>query len=192
VLKQHRDVGSRLSAQVALESGADFSARIANLTANTIFLSTHQHARFREKVRVTLFSVSVDGEVVHASVDPPGFLVAFTAPPHTMRVLEERMHMVGVMWPESHRHFDRQPTLENLIPPSITDRTSDFEEPTNTGSPAIQVPDEDDTGDVLSSPAGLQSSRNAPRLRSTTVVGEHNTEEVVFDEPTEDGYQDRD
>jgi hypothetical protein len=184
-------MGSSLSAQVALESGDDFAARIANLTTNSVFLRTQRQARFREKVRVTLFSVSVDGEVVHASVDPPGLLVSFTAPPQTLRVLEERMHMVGVMWPDPHRHFDRQPTLENLIPPSLAQRASDFEEPTNTGSPAIRVPDDVDTGDVLSTPAGIgQEVKNAPRLRSTTVVGEHETEEVVFDEPTEDGYQD--
>ena len=189
-LAQHQGMGSTLSAHVALESGDDFSARVANLTTASVFLRTHRQARFREKVRVTLFSVSVDGEVVHASLDPPGFLVSFTAPPQTIRVLEERMHMVSIMWPDPQRHFDRQPTLENLIPPSVAQRAADFEEPTNTGSPAINVPDDVDTGDVLRSPAGLaNSARNVPRLRSTTVVGEHETEEVVFDEPTEDGYQ---
>jgi hypothetical protein len=183
-------MASSLSAQVALESGDEFAARIANLTSSSVFLRTTRPARFREKVRVTLFSVSVDGEVVHATMEPPGFLVTFTAPPQTLRVLEERMHMVSIIWPDPHRHFDRQPTLENLIPPSVAQRIVDFDEPTNTGSPAITVPDDAETGDVLSTPAGIApQAKTAPRLRSTTVVGEHETEEVVFDEPTDDGYQ---
>ncbi len=188
-MAQHRGMGSTLSAHVALESGDDFTARIANLTAISIFLRTQRQARFREKVTVTFMSLSVEGEVVHACTDPPGLLVVFTASPETQHAIVERMNAVSCMWPDPSRPFDRQPTLENLIPPSITER-SEFEEPTNTGSPPIQVPDEMETADVLSTPAGIPVIRDAPRLRATTVVGEHPTDEVVFDEPTDDGYLD--
>ncbi len=184
-------MGATLSAHVLLESGDEFSAKIANLTANSLFIRTHRVARFRERVKVTLLSVTVDGEVVHASNDPPGIVVAFDAPDPVLRIIEERMHMVGSVWPDVSRNFDRQPTLENLIPPSITDRNpSEFDEPTNTGSPPITLPEDSETGDILSTPAGIAVVRDAPRLRATTVVGEHETDEVVFDEPTEDGYQD--
>jgi hypothetical protein len=89
--------------------------------------------------------------------------------------------------PDPSRNFDRQPTLENLVPPSIV---TDFDEPTNTGSDPITVPEDSETGD-LSRPVGIPiSNRETPRLRATTVVGEHETDEVVFDEPTEDGYKD--
>jgi hypothetical protein len=188
-MAQHAGMGSTLSAQVVLESGDGFTGRIANLTTSSIFIRTHRQARFREKVTVNLFSVTVVGQVVHASNDPPGIVIAFDAPDPTLKILEERMDTVSCIWPDPARNFDRHPTLENLIPPSVAGE-SPFDEPTNTGSPAIEIPEEMDTGDVLSEPAAIPSLRESPRLRATTVVGEQQTDEVVFDEPTDDGYKD--
>jgi hypothetical protein len=181
-------MGSTLSAHVVLESGDGFTGRIANLTPSSVFIRTHRQVRFRERVTVSLFSVTVVGEVVHASTDPPGIVIAFDAPDPTLKMIEERMDKVSCIWPDPGRNFDRHPTLENVLPPSVAE--SAFDEPTNTGSPAPQIPEDMDTGDVLNGPAAMPLGSNSPRLRATTVVGENKTDEVVFDEPTEDSYPD--
>jgi hypothetical protein len=174
-----------LSAHVVPESGNDFTARIANLTPATVFVETKMHLEFGERVTVTFFSVSVEGVVIHASVDPPGVVVVFDATPETRSQIVERMGEVRRVWPDAGRGFSVASTLETVIPPAITERHQ-FDEPTNTGSPPIIVADPD--VDELSSPVALPLVRESPRLRATTVVGnEPERDELNFEETTEDG-----
>lgn len=174
------------SAHVVLESGDDFTARIANLTPSSVFVQTKKHLPFRERVTVTFFSVSVQGYVVHASLDPVGVVVALEASPEVRVMIEERMDQVTRLWPDQDRP-DRVPTIQNKIPPAITE-SNDFDEPTNAGSPPITVDVEPtDPAEELSAPVAVGGEKEHPRLRATTVVGERDPDHPFVEEPTEDG-----
>lgn len=185
-------MASILSAHVVLSSGDDLTARIANLTPSSVFVQTKKLLPFRERVTVTFFSVSVQGYVVHASLDPPGVVVALEASPEVRVMIEERMDQVPRIWP-GRGAYDRIPTVENAIPAAITE-SNDFDEPTNTGLPAITADidpsdpiDPIDPAEHLEAPAGIQEDVEQPRLRATTVVGKRDSDEPFVEEPTEDG-----
>lgn len=82
---------SKIEASVVPEHGSEFSAELANLGPQSVFVKAASGLEFREAVTLRFSGVTVHGEVAFVCLNPPGAVVVFSATAEATNVIEDLM-----------------------------------------------------------------------------------------------------
>lgn len=146
--------------------GATFSAPYAHVTERSIFVRGRLDLSFGVQVELRLVDVVVSATVAFVSKNPPGAVLVFEPTP---AVLEARTGVEDETWRDEDvtgtHEGGEAALLAKLMAraeaKSETSEIADPEDPTNTGTPAVE-PEGDDSGSVtVQGPESSDSSESS-------------------------------